>query len=188
MFEIGKKEGSVKNESGTSNQNQQQGYSGADSTRQTASGAQREVAVIGKSIRIDGDLQGEEDLRIDGDVKGTVRLHNNTLTVGSEGKIRANVYAKSVAVDGVVEGDLYGSERIHIRKNARVLGNIASPRVSLEDGAQFKGSIEMDPDAVAKALDQAGRPAGKKLSAEPAKQPKPKPSLGNGAEKVESIN
>ncbi|MEL7450048.1 MAG: polymer-forming cytoskeletal protein, partial [Pseudomonadota bacterium] len=94
----------------------------------------------------------EEDLRIEGDVNGTVQLRNNTLTIGQEGKIRANVYAKSVTVDGLMEGDLFGSERVSIRGNAQVRGNITAPRVSLEDGARFKGSIEMDPQAVEAAL------------------------------------
>ncbi|MBT8098386.1 MAG: polymer-forming cytoskeletal protein [Gammaproteobacteria bacterium] len=111
-----------------------------------------EVAVIGRSIRIDGDLRGEEDLRIEGDVNGTIQLRNNTLTIGSEGKIGATVYAKSVTVHGSMQGDVVGSESVSVRKNARVNGNITAPRVSLEDGAKFKGSIEMDPAAVEKAL------------------------------------
>ena len=110
------------------------------------------VAVIGRSIKIDGDLQGEEDLRIEGDVKGTIQLRDSTLIVGGEGKVRATVYAKTIAVDGFVEGDLYGAERITVRKTAEIRGNLTAPRVSLEDGARFKGSIEMDPDAVATAM------------------------------------
>lgn len=113
-----------------------------------------EIAVIGHSIRINGDLSGEEDLRIEGDVTGTVQLRNNTLTIGSKGKINANVYAKSVTVDGQMKGDVFGSERVTVRKNAQVDGNITAPRVSLEDGAKFKGSIEMDPAEVEKALGQ----------------------------------
>jgi cytoskeletal protein CcmA (bactofilin family) len=79
-------------------------------------------------------------------------LKNNSLTIGKEGKIKADIYAKSITVDGLTEGDLFGAERVTIRKNARVLGNITAPRVSLEDGARFKGSIEMDPEAVEAAL------------------------------------
>ncbi len=112
----------------------------------------KDMAVIGRSIQIDGDLRGEEDLLIEGDVNGTVQLRNNTLTIGSEGKISANVYAKSVTVDGLMQGDIFGSERVSIRKSAQVNGNVTAPRVSLEDGAKFKGSIEMDPAEVEKAL------------------------------------
>jgi len=84
---------------------------------------------------------------IEGEVNGTVQLKNNSLTIGPNGKVRADVSANSVYVDGYMEGDLYGSERVHIRKSAQVHGNVTSPRVSLEDGAKFKGSIEMDPQA-----------------------------------------
>ena len=122
------------------------------------SGGSSEMAVIGRSIRINGDLQGEEDLRIEGNVTGTVKLVNNSLTIGKEGQIRADVYAKSITVDGLMDGDLYGSERVAIRKNARVKGNITSPRVSLEDGAHFKGSIEMDAEAVEAALGKLAPP------------------------------
>ncbi|HEY7673162.1 MAG TPA: polymer-forming cytoskeletal protein [Gammaproteobacteria bacterium] len=108
----------------------------------------REAAVIGRSIQIDGNLRGEEDLRIEGDVSGTIQLNNHSLTIGKDGKIKADVHAKVITVDGNMDGDLYGSERVSIRKTARVIGNIVAPRVSLEDGARFKGSIEMDPEAV----------------------------------------
>jgi cytoskeletal protein CcmA (bactofilin family) len=127
--------------------------------------AHREKAVIGPSIHIDGDLRGEEDLLIEGEVNGTVQLRNNSLTIGEQGKVRADVYAQSIYVDGLMEGDLYGTERVHIRKSAQVRGNVTSPRVSLEDGAKFKGSIEMDPQAVQNATASRGmgpRPAAPK--------------------------
>lgn len=109
----------------------------------------REAAIIGPSIHIDGDLRGEEDLLIEGEVKGAVHLKHNGLTIGSQGRVTADVYAHTINVDGYMEGDLYGAERVSIRKSAQVRGNITSPRVSLEDGARFKGSIEMDPDSEA---------------------------------------
>lgn len=153
MFELGKKDGTDSGHDSTTTGRQDSRRSApTEAAPSSSSGARRETAVIGRSIRINGDLQGEEDLRIEGDVNGTVRLHNNTLTIGQEGKIRADVYAKSVVVDGVMEGDVYSSERVAIRKSATVLGNITAPRVALDDGARFKGSIEMDPDAVEKAL------------------------------------
>jgi cytoskeletal protein CcmA (bactofilin family) len=107
----------------------------------------RDAAVIGPSIHIDGDVRGEEDLLIEGEVSGTVNLKNNSLTIGPNGKVHADVYAHSIYVDGLCEGDLFGSERVNVRKSATVRGNITSPRVSLEDGAKFKGAIEMDPQA-----------------------------------------
>jgi cytoskeletal protein CcmA (bactofilin family) len=108
--------------------------------------------VIGPSIQIEGTVRGQEDVYIEGEVTGTIQLQNNTLTVGPQGKIKADVYANTVYVEGSTEGDLYGSEQVIIRKSAKVRGNITSPRVSLEDGATFKGSIEMDPESVKSVL------------------------------------
>lgn len=119
--------------------------SGSSSTR-------REAAVIGPSIQLDGDLRGQEDLLIEGEVSGTVQLRDNSLTVGGQGKVKADVYAKEIHVEGSVEGDLFGAERVVIRKSAQVRGNITSPRVAIEEGARFKGAIEMDSTAVEAAL------------------------------------
>lgn len=109
-------------------------------------------AIIGRSIQINGDVKGDEDLLIEGDVSGTVELKNHALTVGKEGKVMADIYARSITVDGTTEGDLYASERIAIRSSANVRGNLLAPRISLEDGAKFKGSVEMDQTVVEKAL------------------------------------
>lgn len=132
----------------------------------TGAGGRREAAIIGPSIHIDGDLRGQEDLLIEGEVNGTVQLRDNNLTVGSQGKIKADIYAKEIHVDGLVEGDLYGAERVVVRKSAQVKGNITSPRVSLEEGARFKGSIEMDSAAVDAAL---GKKRGPSIAEAPAK-------------------
>ena len=140
--------------------------------------AGREHAVIGASIHIDGDLRGEEDLLIEGEVNGTVQLKNNSLTIGPQGKVRADVYAHSIYVDGFMEGDLFGSERVAIRKSAQVRGNVTSPRVSLEDGAKFKGSIEMDPQAVQGAT---SRSAPKPAPSQPAQRPAPTQKFGEPA-------
>jgi cytoskeletal protein CcmA (bactofilin family) len=114
-----------------------------------------EVAVIGRSIQINGDVRGDEDLRIEGDISGTVHLKNSNLTIGKEGKVRADVYAKSITVHGTTEGDLYATERVNVHIDANVRGNITSPKVGLEEGAKFKGSIEMDQEEVNKALGKA---------------------------------
>jgi len=138
----------------------------------------RDAAVIGPSIHIDGDVRGEEDLLIEGEVNGTVQLKNNSLTIGPNGKVRADVSANSVYVDGFMEGDLFGSERVHIRKSAQVHGNITSPRVSLEDGAKFKGSIEMDPQAAqAGQRNNASRPAAPSAPKPAAAVTSPKPDV-----------
>lgn len=117
-----------------------------------SSASSGEIAVIGHSIRIDGDLRGDEDLRIEGNISGTIQLPNHSLTIGREGRIKANAYAKIITVDGEINGDLYGSEIVTIRATARVTGNVIATRVSVEEGAQFKGSIDMDPESVQAAL------------------------------------
>lgn len=112
----------------------------------------RDAAIVGPSIHIDGDLRGDEDLLVEGTVNGTVQMRENTLTIGSNGRVTATVYANSVYVDGKLEGDLYGSERVAIRKTGSVTGTIVSPRISLDDGGYFKGTMEMDQEAVDKAF------------------------------------
>jgi len=120
----------------------------------TSSAAPEGNAVIGRSIKIVGDLKGDEDLRIEGDIDGTIQLLNHNLTIGAEGRINADAYAKSVIIDGEINGDVHGSECVTIRSKARVVGNIVSSRVSVEEGAQFRGSIDMDPKSVNSALEK----------------------------------
>jgi len=162
MFERGRKDGGE-----TATDTRETGSTSAPAQKPGRAAGSGEMAVIGRSIRIDGDLQGEEDLRIEGRVTGTVKLVNNSLTIGKEGEIHADVYARTITVDGVMEGDLYGVEQVAIRRNARVKGNVTAPRVSLEDGAHFKGSIEMDTEAVEAALGKHG-PARKPAAVAPA--------------------
>ena len=169
MFEIGKKGGP---ESG-SRPDSGPARTETSAPRPSTMGS-REAAVIGPSIHIDGDVRGEEDLLIEGEVSGTVQLKNNSLTIGPQGKVRADVYAHSIYVDGLLEGDMYGSERVNIRKSAQVRGNITSPRVSLEDGAKFKGSIEMDPQAVQGVVGRAPKSAPSAAAAKPVAQQPPK--------------
>jgi cytoskeletal protein CcmA (bactofilin family) len=146
------------------------------SSSSMAASSSREAAVIGPSIHIDGDVRGEEDLLIEGEVSGTVNLKNNSLTIGPQGKVRADVYAHSIYVDGYLEGDLYGSERVNVRKSATVRGNITSPRVSLEDGAKFKGAIEMDP--------QAGQNVAARNQPQQKPAPQPQPQQAAAAKPV----
>jgi cytoskeletal protein CcmA (bactofilin family) len=101
-------------------------------------------AIIGPSITIKGDVTGEEDLVIQGRVEGKVDLTQHNVTVGTNGRVKANVFGRSVTVEGEVEGDLHAEEHIAIRKSGKVHGNVSAPRVTIEDGAMFKGSIDMD--------------------------------------------
>lgn len=104
-------------------------------------------AVIGASIEIDGTLKGNEDLLIQGSVKGTVELKNNSVTIGETSQVTADIFAQTIAVEGQLEGKLFASERVMIRRTARIKGTIMAPRVMLEDGARFNGSIDMDPQS-----------------------------------------
>ena len=101
--------------------------------------------MIGSTIKINGDITGDENLVIEGKVEGTVNLDGHELSVGQSGEVSANISASIVRIDGQVTGDIAGSEKVVVSKNGRVKGNIVAPRVTLEDGAKFKGSIDMDP-------------------------------------------
>ena len=149
--------------------------------QQPARRSGQEAAVIGPSIHIEGNLHGEEDLVIEGEVKGTVHLKHHSLTIGAKGKVTADVYANAINVDGYMCGDLYGAERVHIRKTAQVEGNVSSPRVSLEDGAQFKGSIEMDPSSETLKSAFAERRSARAPEVVPAPRPAPAAAVAGAA-------
>jgi cytoskeletal protein CcmA (bactofilin family) len=102
------------------------------------------TATIGPSIFIKGDLSGEEDLVIQGHVEGTINLKQNNLTIGQDGRVNANIHAHTITVEGTLKGDVFGEDKVIIKKTGNVNGNVTAPRVSLEDGAKFKGSMDMD--------------------------------------------
>jgi cytoskeletal protein CcmA (bactofilin family) len=118
------------------------------------------AATIGPSIRIQGDLSGEEDLIVEGQVEGKIELRQNGVTIGKSGRVRADVWGRTISVEGEVEGNLFADEQIVVRSSGRVQGNLTAPRVSLDDGAKFKGAIDMEPKAARTgAPPPAGRPA-----------------------------
>jgi len=102
-----------------------------------------EFAHIGKSVVIKGELSGSEDLYVDGQVEGTIELRNNNLIVGPNGNVKANVSAKGVVVQGKVDGTLSATERVELRKSAVVNGDVITQRISMEEGAFFKGKIDI---------------------------------------------
>ncbi len=104
-------------------------------------------AVIGTSIVVKGDITGAENLLIQGRVEGNVTLEDHTIVVGESGDIQANLTAKDIEVDGQVEGDITGHDKITIRATGRVKGDIKAPKIVLEEGSQFRGAVEMDVDA-----------------------------------------
>lgn len=104
-------------------------------------------SVMSPSISIKGDISGTEDLVLEGKMEGTISLPKNEVLVGPDGQVKADVTALKVSIEGHVTGDIRGSERVVIKHSGRVEGNIVAPRVVLEDGCQFKGSVEMNTDA-----------------------------------------
>jgi cytoskeletal protein CcmA (bactofilin family) len=110
----------------------------------------RDMVNIGKSVVIKGELSGSEDLTIEGHVEGRIDLKGNVLTIGPNGKIKAEVFAKAVVVLGEVTGNVTASEKVDIRDNGSVDGDIASPRVAIAEGAHFRGSVDMQRAGAAK--------------------------------------
>lgn len=103
----------------------------------------RGVAAIGKSVKIKGQIFSREDLYLDGEIEGTVEVPEHRLTVGPHGRLQASVKAREVVVLGTVNGNVEASEKIDIRKEARLVGDIKTGRIIIEDGAYFKGSIDI---------------------------------------------
>ena len=128
---------------------------------------EKDIVNIGKSVVIKGELNGSEDLTIEGHVEGTIQLREHVLTIGPNGRIKAQVFAKAVIVLGEVTGNVTASDKVDIRDNGSVDGDIVSPRVAIAEGAHFRGSVDMQRKAGAA---QAAPPA-KPTVAVPAAQP-----------------
>lgn len=103
----------------------------------------KDVVNIGKSVVIKGELNGSEDLAVEGSVEGRIELSEHVLTIGPHGKIKAELIAKIVIVLGEVVGNITASEKVEIRDSGSVDGNIVSPRVAIAEGAQLRGSVDM---------------------------------------------
>ncbi len=111
-----------------------------------------EVATIGKSVIVKGELSGSEDLFVDGEVDGSIALRGQSLTIGPNGRVRANIEARNVVVHGRVDGDVHATDRVDLRKSASLTGDISTARISIEDGAYFKGTIDIQkPEPAGKA-------------------------------------
>jgi len=124
---------------------------------------------IGKSVVIKGELNGSEDLTIEGHVEGTIQLRDHILTIGSNGRIKAQVFAKAVIVLGEVTGNVTASEKVDIRDNGSVDGDIISPRVAIAEGAHFRGTVDMQRSKTAQPA-QPAKPAAAAPAATPAAQ------------------
>jgi cytoskeletal protein CcmA (bactofilin family) len=122
-------------------------------------GLEKSAVNIGKSVVIKGELNGSEDLTIEGQVEGKIELRQNVLTIGPNARIKAQVAAKSVIILGEVTGNVTATEKVDIRDNGSVDGDIAAPRVAIAEGAHFRGSIDMQ---------RTGEKGGAKAEAKPA--------------------
>ena len=119
----------------------------------------RDMVHIGKSVVIKGELNGSEDLTIEGHVEGKIELRDHVLTIGPNGKIKAQVFAKAVIVLGEVNGNVTATEKVDIRENGAVDGDIVAPRVAIAEGAHFRGSVDMQTGKAASAKPPGQQPA-----------------------------
>lgn len=106
-----------------------------------------EFAHIGSSVVIKGELSGSEDLYVDGRVEGSIELRGNNLTVGPNGDVKANVSAKTVIVQGKLDGKISASDRIEFRKSAIITGDVIAQRIAIEDGAYFQGKVDIQKES-----------------------------------------
>jgi cytoskeletal protein CcmA (bactofilin family) len=139
--------------------------------------AHRGQAVLGKSVIVKGQIFSREDLTIDGEVEGTVELQEHRLTVGPNGKVTASVKAREIVVLGTIHGNVETTDKIDIRKEAKLVGDIRTARIVIEDGAYFKGNIDI---VRAEAPRPAAQPAPKPQQAAPAPAPN-SPAMAAGA-------
>lgn len=112
------------------------------------------AASIGKSVIIKGQILSREDLYLDGELEGTVELHEHRLTIGPNGRVQANVKAREIVIIGTIHGNVEASDKLEIRKEAKLVGDIRTARIVIEDGAYFKGSIDIIKADVAKPPQQ----------------------------------
>jgi cytoskeletal protein CcmA (bactofilin family) len=119
------------------------GYSGAAATPAAGAVPAGEQATIGKSLVIKGEVSGSESLYIDGKIEGAINLPGNRVTVGRNGQVAANIMAREVVVLGKVRGNVHASDRVDIRSEGSLTGDVIAARISIEDGAFFKGGIDI---------------------------------------------
>ena len=119
------------------------------------------IARIGGSLSIQGDLYGEEDLFIEGRIEGKITVKKGSVTIGEKGRVHADIKATNIQVAGEVEGDLTGREQVVILETGRVVGNIKAKSVTLQNGAVFKGSIDMESAGGGKESQASGAVSGK---------------------------
>ena len=133
--------------------NKQPEVKSTDAMRPIPPTADRATGWLGSSLHVKGDITGTEDLLIDGSVEGLINLDERKLTVGATAKLTADINARDVVVYGYVKGNVHAKGRVEIKKDGAVIGNLTTAQIMIEDGADFKGSIEID-RSEAKVTDQ----------------------------------
>ncbi len=129
---------------------------------------------IGKAVRVVGQIFTREDLYVDGDVEGTIESLDTRITIGTNGRVQASIKAREVVILGQIQGDVEATDKVDLRKDAKLVGNITTARISIEDGAVFKGSIDI------RKTEPKPAAAGSATVAAPAAAPVvPAPSTGS---------
>ncbi|MBV9763069.1 MAG: polymer-forming cytoskeletal protein [Acidobacteriaceae bacterium] len=131
-------------------------------------------AALGKNVTVKGQIFAREDLTIDGEVEGTVECHEHRLTIGPNARVQAGLKAREIIIQGSIQGNVDATDKIDIKKEAKLVGDIKTSRIVIEDGAYFKGSIDISKPAAAKATTQP-QPT---ISAQ---QPLPQPAVSTPA-------
>ena len=131
----------------------------------------RNSASIGKAVKVVGQIYTKEDLYVDGDIEGTIESQENKVTIGPNGRVQAGIKAREVIILGQVQGNVETTDRVDIRKDAKLVGDIITSRISIEDGALFKGSIDIkkpEPKPASAPLSQVNQPSQSPKPPEPA--------------------
>ena len=140
--------------------------------------------MIGKSVKVVGEIFTKEDLYVDGDIEGTIESQDNKVTIGPNGRVQASIRARDVIILGQVQGNVETSDKVDIRKDAKLVGDITTSRISIEDGALFKGSID-----IKKAEPKVAAPAPVPVVSRPAaEQPHPAAATGAAALSTAAVN
>lgn len=137
-------------------------------------------AALGKNVTVKGQIVAREDLTIDGEVEGTVECHDHRLTIGPNARVQSNLKAREIVIHGSIQGNVEAADKIDIKKEAKLVGDIKTSRIVIEDGAYFKGSIDISKAAPVKGPPQAqpqpqSQPQLQPVS-QPVSQPAPQPS------------
>lgn len=136
------------------------------------------AAAVGKSVIVKGSIYSREDLYVDGEVEGAIEVQEHRLTVGPNGRVKANIKAREAVIQGTVHGDILAGDKADIRKDAKVSGDIRTARIMIEDGAYIKGNIDIVRPEVKRAADSKPQAA---ATGRPATSPQPGSAAAVGA-------